>query len=71
MIIDSLEVKKQSEYKTSFDPLNDKINTLGIYQQQNNYGRYSKEAFEKSKSYLSQYGSNMLSNNVSELYRKK
>lgn len=55
--------KQTSEYKSSFDPLTDKINTLGIFQQQNNYGKYSKDAFEKNKSYFSQYGSNILKRN--------
>lgn len=65
------KLKPTSEYKSNFDPLSDKINTLGIFQQQNNYARYSKEAFEKNKSYLSQYGTNLLGKNSSQVTFQK
>lgn len=35
-------------------------------QQPHNYAKYSKQAFEKSRSYLSQYGSNLISPNITK-----
>ena len=48
-----------TEYKSSFEPLTDQINILNppLFR----HAKYSQQAFEKNKSYLSQYGSNLIS----------
>lgn len=55
------ELARESEYASHFQPLGDKINLLGWTPTPHNYARYSKDAFEKSRSHLSQYATNLLS----------
>jgi hypothetical protein len=51
-----------SEYKSRLEPLKDSSNLLsGAQLVSHNYAKYSKDVSEKSKSILSQYGSNLLS----------